>query len=186
MVFNKKKLLLMLLVFIASFTFIQNNKVEAAINNKPGDIIITNDTSSKGVAGHTGIYISKTTILHTSGWKSEPYPTIISESNWHKRYARSKVIRPNSSTLGNKAANMAVKYFKGKKIPYRVPSTLKNLNSVYCSELVWHSYYKAGKTYKTRESSPPKWVVPTSIYPYEFINSSYVKYNGFKFIDNKW
>ncbi|MBM7540124.1 hypothetical protein [Amphibacillus cookii] len=51
MVLNKEKMLLALLVFIVFFTFAQNNKVEAAIDNKPGDIIVTNDTSSKGIAG---------------------------------------------------------------------------------------------------------------------------------------
>lgn len=90
MVLDKKKMLFSLLVFIVFFTFIQSNKVEAAIDNRPGDIIVTNDTSSKGTFGHTGIYISKTTILRTSGWESEPYPKTISESNWQKNISRGK------------------------------------------------------------------------------------------------
>lgn len=69
---TKKKIVVFFLALTIFFTFTQGSKVEAAIANKPGDIIITNDTSAKGVLGHVGIYIGKTTILHTSGWKSAP------------------------------------------------------------------------------------------------------------------
>lgn len=191
-IYVKRIPLLSVLVLAIIFTFFQgNNKVEAAINNKPGDIIVTQSTSFKGIAGHVGIYVSSTEILHTSGWKSEPYPRIITESQWHKRYTKgSKVIRPTSSTLGSKAASNAKKYFLGKKINYKITSNPKDIDpNTYCSELVWYSYYKSGKTFQTRYDAPQtggSWVTPSIIYPYNFINSSYVSHNGFKFIDNKW
>lgn len=176
-------LLAVLFLFITQVT-----PANAAIDNKPGDIIITNDTSAKGVTGHTGIYIDSKNILHTSGRNGEPYPFVLSESEWHARYKRSKVIRPKSSSLGQAAANNAVKYFKGKKISYSITPNPKDISYVYCSELVWYSYYKAGKSFKTMftTASQSYYKVPNIIAPYDFIHTSYVNYNGFKFIDNTW
>lgn len=164
----------------------QESTVSAAIANKPGDIIITNSTSSKGILGHMGIYIDSKTILHTSGWKSEPYPLPISESKWHKRYKHSKVIRPNSSALGKKAAQQAVKHFKGKTIPYKLTSGVTNIKNTYCSELVWYSYYKAGKEFKTYNPTARLFARPSIIKPYDYTNVANVKHNGFKWIDSKW
>ena len=168
-------------------TCAQGIEVEAAIANKPGDIIITNSTSSKGITGHIGIYIDSTTILHTSGWKSEPYPTTISEKKWHERYAKSKVIRPTSSKLGQDAAKMAKKYFKDKKINYKITANPKDINpNTYCSELVWYSYYKAGKQFKVFDQAMGMYMTPSIIKPYAYLESNNVSHNGFKFIDNKW
>ncbi|MCE4958070.1 hypothetical protein, partial [Macrococcoides caseolyticum] len=129
---------------------------------------------------HAGIYVTSTTILHTSGRKSEPYPRYISEGNWHKRYASSKVIRPTSSTRGKKAAAMAKKYFYGKRIPYAITPGLLNIKKTYCSELVFYSYYKTGSPFIQMDKGAQL------ISPYAFLNSFAVKHNGFKFVDNKW
>ncbi|RAS87264.1 hypothetical protein [Priestia endophytica] len=171
--------------------FFNGNTTEAAIANKPGDIIITNSTVSSGLTGHTGIYIDSTTILHTSGRKGEPYPTTISESKWHSRYAHSKVIRPVSSSLGQSAANNAVKYFKGKRIPYSIKDAVskgnKNLTNTYCSELVYYSYYKAGKNLEAKSRYAPGWhPLVGLVEPYSYTNSEIVSHNGYKFIDNTW
>lgn len=181
-----KKFAILPLVAVLSFSFFGGNKSEAAIDNKPGDIIVTKSTSGSGVVGHSGIYIDATHILHSSGWKSEPYPTVISESNWHKRYSQSKVIRPKSSTTGSNAAAKAKSYFQGKKIPYKVTKGPTNISNTYCSELVWYSYYKAGKTYKTRNSSGGFYQPTDYVTPYNFTDSANVDYNNFSFIDNKW
>lgn len=143
------------------------------------------------MTGHVGIAIDSKTILHTSGRKGEPYPLAISIKDWGKRYSKTKVIRPNSSSLGEKAATMAKKYFKGKKISYNIPSaTLKGSKYTYCSQLVWKSYYKAGKSYKTASqignAGRLTWKVPLKILPYDFSNKTYVKHNGFKFVKSTW
>lgn len=185
--FKKVVVSFLALIFILSFN--PNIKVEAAIANKPGDIIVTNGTSLKGISGHIGIYIDSKTILHTSGRKSEPWPKKISEKDWHSRYKKSKVIRPKSSASGKKAAQMAKKYFVGKHIPYRITTNPKNISKIYCSELVWYSYYKAGKQFKTARytnSGKKIWQNPGIIEPYDFLRKDYVSHNGFKFIDNKW
>ncbi|MDM5292333.1 hypothetical protein QUF81_03725 [Peribacillus simplex] len=184
-----KKMVILPLVAILSFIIFLGDKSEAAINNKPGDIIVTKSTSGSGVLGHSGIYIDTTHILHSSGWASEPYPKVISESQWHSRYAQSKVIRPNSSTIGSNAAEKAKSYFKDKKIPYKVTSDPTNISKTYCSELVWYSYYKAGKSLKVPVNIGGAWtyVVPKGLVkPYDLIDSGAVSKNGFSFIDNKW
>lgn len=187
---SSKLLITSLLAFI---TILSTSIPSFALTNKPGDIIITRSTSSKGVTGHVGIFVSSNTILHTSGRANEPYPKYIDKSKWYLRYSQNKIIRPNSSTLGANAAKKAKYYFGGKKIPYRVPSKLTDLSSTYCSELVWYSYYKAGKAYKVQYTNrgpsgyfQKYWTVPALIEPYSYTNPTFVSYNGFKFVDNSW
>lgn len=175
------------LLSLTTVSFLQTHEANAAISNKPGDIITTKSTSAPiqgyGLTGHNGIYITATKILHTPGkmkaGSSSDVPVVIDEKDWHKAYPSSKVIRPNSEALGKKAASMAVKYFKGKNIKYKITPIPTNINYTYCSELVWFSYYKAGKTYNNGDGS-------AIIHPYIFVTNSLVKYNGFKFIDNNW
>lgn len=181
-----------ILLFLSS-GLILTPKASAAIANKPGDIIVTKDTnpgmSGKGLVGHTGIYINKTTILHSSGRKKEPWPKRISEKKWHERYKSSKVVRPKSAALGKKAAKMAQKYFEGKHIPYSITKAkISNTKYTYCSHLVWYAYAKAGKKFKIyyESASRSEWITPGLIKPYDFISIYNVDYNGFKYIDNKW
>lgn len=187
-----KNFIVIVLVFTLFFALFNPSKSEAATYQK-GDIFITTSTSSQGIAGHAAIAISSTQVIHTSGWKSEPYPTVMTISAWMTRYKNKvKVIRPKSSTLGAAAADQAVKYFKDKKIGYFITPNPKDINpNIYCSELVWYAYYKAGKSYKinqgaTNANPNGTWKDPSIIYPYDYVNSYYVNYNGFKFIDNTW
>ncbi|WP_102693686.1 C40 family peptidase [Rummeliibacillus pycnus] len=189
---NKIWFIFPILLIIFSFNF-HSLRVEA-MTNKPGDIIVTKNTSSYGIAGHTGIFISSNQILHTSGWKNEPYPIVFTKKQWEHRYGNSKVVRPKSASLGKKAASNAKKYFKDKKIPYSVGASLKSTKRTYCSQLVWYSYYKAGKTYKVYKQInsgsklAPKyaWVLPDKIMPYDFVSNGYPKGNGFVIVDNTW
>ena len=173
-----------LFLFTIHLTVVQAD----GISNKSGDIIITNSTSSSGITGHVGIYITPTTILHTSGWKTEPYPKLISESEWHDRYAQSKVVRPNSSTLGTKAANQAMTVFHtDTAIPYEVTPGVTDITETYCSELVWYSYYKAGLSYQVfYPGALISWKVPSIISPYHYTDTTNLQKNGFKMIDSEW
>lgn len=185
---NKLARLVISLTLLFSLVLLTSPSKLYAASYKPGDIFITKSTSSKGVTGHIGIAIDSKTILHTSGWKTEPYPLPISIANWNKRYPQTKVIRPKSASLGKNAAKQAINNFKGKKIPYRVTPNPKNIKETYCSELVWYAYYKAGKQYKVFEpgSQITTWKVPSIIKPYDYTSSRQVSYNGFTFVDNKW
>ncbi|MBM7645665.1 uncharacterized protein YycO [Scopulibacillus daqui] len=138
-----KPIIIFALLF--NLVFIVHPPKSHATSYKTGDIFITKSTSSKGLTGHTGIAISSKTILHTSGRKGEPYPKTISIKDWNRRHPKTKVIRPKSSSLGSNAASKAKKYFYKKKIPYAITTNPKNIKKTYCSELVWYSYYKAGK-----------------------------------------
>lgn len=182
-----KKTSIFLLSTIFLFTIHLTTAQAKNISNKAGDIIITKSTSSSGITGHVGIYISPTTILHTSGWKTEPYPKLISESEWHDRYAKSKVVRPNSSTLGTKAANRAMTVFHtDKAIPYKITTGVTNIKETYCSELVWYSYYKAGLDYLTYNGTARLFARPSIITPYDYTNVANLKKNGFTMIDSQW
>lgn len=188
-----KSFMVTVLIFTMFFTLFGASKSEAATSYKKGDILITTATSYKGIAGHSAIAISSTSVIHTSGWSTEPYPRIMSIKDWEARYKNKvKVIRPTSSTLGAKAADQAIKYFKGKTIKYLPTSNPKDIDPyTYCSELVWYAYYKAGKSYQVNSGATPgnpngTWKNPSIIYPYDFSNSTYVKHNGFKFIDSTW
>lgn len=182
------KFLLSFVLVISLFYPLSSSETEAAFKYKKGDILITDTTSSKGVLGHSAIYIGDNKVLHTSGWKKEPYPTIMSLKNWTKRYKeRVKVVRYNDSKKAEKAADMAVKYFKDKKIKYKVTENPKDIDpNTYCSELVWYSYYKAGVTFKVPVASIKGWRVPDIIKPNDYLFKSSVEHNKFKIVDNKY
>lgn len=182
----KKVLASLVFSLLISIGFI-STETEAA-TYRAGDIIITKSTSAKGIVGHAGIFISPTVILHTSGKSVDPYPTTITVSTWNSRYPQSKVIRPNSATLGANAAAQAKAAFDGKKIPYAITPNPKNINYTYCSEIVWYSYYKAGKEFKIVKTSVTPDIImnPDIPAPYDFIDATQVSWNGFSFIDNSW
>ncbi|MFJ8261929.1 hypothetical protein ACIQ4I_08160 [Rummeliibacillus sp. NPDC094406] len=192
---HKRLIYIPAILGIITIIFLIPNLSAQALSNKPGDIIITKNTSAKGILGHTGIFIGSNQILHASGWKSEPYPIIFTKKQWEERYGNSKVIRPKSAKLGEKAADKAIssftKYDKkkkkrvGKHIPYKISRNPENIKETYCSELIWYSYYKVGKSYKV---SVPYYgfAEPDIIEPYDYIKPTLVDYNGFKFVDNTW
>lgn len=185
------KLLFVFVLAIGLFYPTNKDTASAAFSYKKGDILITDRTSSKGVTGHAAIYIGNGQVLHTSGWKSEPYPKVMTISKWLKRYDnRVMVLRYKSATVAGKAADQAVKAFKGKKIKYAVSANPKNISKTYCSELVWYSYWKAGVTYKIShyngKNGKTTWIVPAVIMPYEYLKSKDIKKNGFALVDNKY
>lgn len=182
---KKSKMLIKIVVALLAFLFIGiigNNNNSYALSYKKGDVLTTKSTSASGLTGHNGIYIGKGKVLDTP--RVHRYPRVVPVKKWIKSYPKTKVIRPKKASLGNKAANNAIKYFKGKKIPYAVTVNPKNIKKTYCSEIVWYSYYKAGKQYKVPEHGI--WMQPGIIAPYAYVNKKDVKHNGFKFVDNKW
>ena len=185
-------LLFTLVLVTGLFTPMSNHTAEAAFSYKKGDILITNETSSKGILGHAAIYVGNGKVLHTSGWKSEPYPKYMTIKDWEGRYKKKvKVLRYKNAKTASKAADQAVKYFKGKKkIPYGFTPAPTNMYKTYCSQLVWYSYYKAGVSYKTwiYNSKQDKhfWQVPSLIKPYQFTDYGNYSKNGFKLVDSKY
>ena len=189
-----KKIALLLFSFtlaIGLFYPTNQDTASAAFSYKKGDILITDRTSSKGVTGHTAIYIGNDKVLHTSGWKSEPDPKVMTIKQWSKRYDhRIKVLRYKNAKTAKKAADMAVKHFKDKKIKYAITTNPKNISKTYCSELVWYSYWKAGVTYKishySGKNGKTTWITPAVIMPYDYLDSKDFKKNGFTLVDKKY
>lgn len=188
---KKIVLLLFSVVLVTSLFPTSNNTASAAFSYKKGDILITDQTSSSGITGHTAIFIGSGKVMNMSGWKSEPHPRVMTIKEWEKRHKkRVKVLRYKSAKVASKAADQAVKYFKGKKIKYQITTNPKNISKTYCSELVWYSYYKAGVTYKlnryTGKTGKTTWHVPSVIMPYDYLDAKDIKKNGFTLVDKKY
>lgn len=189
----KKIIFLLFSVVLVTGLFPTSNNTASAATSpyKKGDILITDQTSSKGLTGHVAIFIGNGKVLNMSGWKSEPHPRVMTIKDWEKRHKkRVKVLRYKSAKVASKAADQAVKYFKDKKIKYRVAADPTNINTTYCSELVWYSYYKAGVTYKLHHYSGKNgkttWHVPAVILPYDYLDAADFKHNGFTLVDKKY
>lgn len=116
---------------------------------KKGDILVSNATSSYGLTGHAGIAISSSQVLHISG--AGAHPKVISSKTWQDRYGivkgqkegsniKTNVYRIKSTTNASKAANWAVKNYKGKKYDYIITPTISSKNPTYCSKIVWQAY----------------------------------------------
>lgn len=182
------KVLTSLVLSTAIFGSLAPAQTEAALKYKAGDILITKSTSSYGLTGHTGIMLNGSTALHIQ--KPGTYPKKISIKSWLKKYPKTKVVRPKSDTIGPKAAKKASSSFVDKKIGYRITMGPTSIKYTYCSEIVWYSYYKAGKKFmiyhQGSDHVPAYWMEPNIIKPYDFINEHYLAHNGFKFVDNKW
>lgn len=179
------------LAFIISVSI--STKDAKALTYKAGDILVTDKTKPAGLAGHSAIVIDSKHVLHTSGWKTEPYPKVMTIKKWSERYGnRVKVVRPKSAAKGKAAASNAKKYFENKKLPYSLKAKLKSTEKTYCSQLVWYSYYQAGITFKVsyvvykNNFEHRSWSIPTMIKPYDFSNFADAEYNGFKIIDGKF
>ncbi|PAF35576.1 hypothetical protein CHH58_16100 [Terribacillus saccharophilus] len=185
------RILISALIIVLGIGLFNVDSADAA-TYQPGDIFITDATSYDGITGHVAIYLGGGGLMHTSGWKTEPYPETISVDKFKSRYKnRIKVIRPPNAKVGQKAVDAAMNYFYGRNIPYSVVPTggLTNISKTYCSELVWYSYYKAGLEFKQANvTSQGKltWYRPTVWMPYDFQSEQVLKHVGFTWVDKKF
>lgn len=175
--------------------FVSENETGGGFKYKAGDILVTKNTnpqgSGQGLLGHTGIVLDSKYILHHSGWDGErDSATIMTIEDWKIRYKNNvkgkkltlKVVRPNDSKLGAKAAQIAKDTFYKKNISYKVTTGPTDIDPyTYCSELVWYSYWKAGKEWKVY-SPRGVYTRPTLPGPYDFVNSKNLNYNKFKIV----
>ncbi|WP_102692491.1 C40 family peptidase [Rummeliibacillus pycnus] len=151
---------------------------------KSGDILI----SSKGgdrrsYTGHSGIvYKDKVIDIHPRNKGKKP--TYMSFDKWIKDFKTTKVVRYKDSKKAKEAGKYAWdNYIKGtyKNRTYDITSNPKNRNYIYCSELVWQSYYYGPKvTWKHFVVKPYKEIIPDIVAPYDYLNESFQKINGFK------
>lgn len=108
---------------------------------KPGDVIITNSTSSAGLTGHAGIAISGSTILHIPGLGESVRRDSVTtfKNRYNKGWIR--VYRINDATAATKAANWASNTYRGTNAVYKITNDLSTTHETYCSKIVWQAYY---------------------------------------------
>lgn len=171
-----KKLTLSFILSFLLFMFVASFDASAAFTHKPGDILVTKSTQCKsgvkctGLTGHSGIVLENGKVLHIAG--PGYHPTQISTSTWYDRYSSTKVVRPNSSTEGKKAATWAYNFYvtgEGKNYEYDIRTTLNGKDGkTYCSKLVWQAYKNgAGKSLATYT---PGFIAPYDFFGYTWIN----------------
>jgi len=161
-------------------SYVVANPGPSSFTLKKGDVVVTNGTSSAGIAGHAGIAISSTEILSIRGTGYSP--SVMKFSAWKKKYNKdtitkkrwTKVYRVASSSYAKEAANWAIKNYKGKNYSYQVNGYLLNVNPTYCSKIVWQSYARISKALVVQPTN-----ATNIIYPYDldnsFINSAKLK-----------
>ncbi|WP_052870932.1 hypothetical protein [Clostridium botulinum] len=186
--YAKKLFSMFVLTFILSLGIITSAKAADVngFNYGCGDILVTKNTRSSTFLGHAGIVLPDgKTVVHIAGKGCKP--DTISIANWLKTYPSTKVVRCNSKTTRINASNWANDYYvngKGRFTPYCITPNPKDLTKVYCSELVWQSYYYgANLAYKVIDYGKmglPAVTIPRIISPYEFIDSNCQNINGFK------
>lgn len=138
---------------------------------KPGDVLITSDTSVSGlngVGGHAGIVTDGLEYATIEG--EGDHPVLKSISSWFKSNPDTKVVRytnlSDSSRLN--AANWAFNYVQKYSTAYYDFSPLDYMFSTYCSKIVWDAY-----NYGANYDLPTSYNIITLIdmcYPYGLDN----------------
>jgi hypothetical protein len=124
-----------------NFILVYEGKAEAVIPNLlPGDIIITNSTSSSGITGHAGIVIRDNTILHIEGPGKHPDAPTIEEfkANYNKGWIM--VYRTQYAPWGVEAAKWAERTYENSNAVYKITSDINSTNETYCSKIVFQAY----------------------------------------------
>ncbi|WP_236645931.1 YiiX/YebB-like N1pC/P60 family cysteine hydrolase [Brevibacillus sp. VP] len=116
-----------------------NSRVEIM----PGDILITNNTSSKGLTGHAAIVVdTENVVILGPGFNPEKNPIKrFFRKNVSKKYG-TKVVRYNRTKIRNKAADWAEWYVnKYDDADYAISDLYNYKYKTYCSKIVWNAYY---------------------------------------------
>lgn len=137
-----KKIIIMFLGIICLFTgFSSQAFASYTYPNggiaKAGDILVTSDTVSFGLAGHAAIVVDGDTYMETRG--PGHYPTLYPLSDWFSMRSTMKIIRINDSQKAASAGQFA-SFFDGSGIPYKITGYLLDNTYIYCSKLVYQSY----------------------------------------------
>ncbi|MBT2284125.1 hypothetical protein J7E78_11305 [Paenibacillus polymyxa] len=113
---------------------------------RPGDVIITNNTSSNGLTGHAGIVIDPGgTIVTIPGY----FNKMIRQSvdSWMSSNPNTKIYRYGNSSTAQAAADWASTYQRDfvNRVHYGLVNALGDYGvETYCSKIVWDAYYFGG------------------------------------------
>ena len=113
----------------------------SSVTVRPGDIMVSNSTSSSGFTGHAGIVVDYSgSVVSIAGYGS--YPAKYSLSTWFSRYPNEKVVRLSDASPGQAAATWASNYVVNySHVPYGISDLALPYKTTYCSKLVWNAYY---------------------------------------------
>lgn len=174
---------LLLAIFFISTPQAQAAKMKG-YELKTGDILISSKGGvNKSYTGHSAIvYKNKVIDIHPRNKGDKP--TYMSFDKWIKDFKTTKVVRYKDSKKASKAGTYAWNnYIKGKykNKTYKITNNPKNRNYLYCSELVWQSYYYgANVTGYTITVKPIQKIIPTIITPYNYLETNFQRINNFK------
>jgi len=116
----------------------------------PGDILITNGTSSAGIVGHAAIATGYNHILHIPGpGKTTEQLTAQQFVDWYRKKGWVKVYRIKDKFLANNAARWADRNYYSStgsatqniKPTYKITHELYSKNPTYCSKIVFQAYW---------------------------------------------
>jgi uncharacterized protein YycO len=148
----KKAVFGLMLTLLVLFSF--NQLTEAAsFQYKEGDVLTTSSTSFHGLTGHSGIVARSADgnlyVVDIPGYHTHIEKLTI--STWNAKYPKTEVTRYKDATIAKKAGKKAldfVRYYGGMNgfsAEYSIFSwgalTRTNKDEMYCSKLVWQSYY---------------------------------------------
>lgn len=119
---------------------------------KPGDILITNSTSSAGIVGHCAIANGANHILDMPGYgNKKDNNRQLTVSQWLSKYSNGwiKVYRLKNSSIASKVAKYADRHYysstgsakKNIHIAYGLTRRLYKFSPSYCSKLVYDAYW---------------------------------------------
>ncbi|MDQ1235546.1 uncharacterized protein YycO [Paenibacillus sp. SORGH_AS306] len=135
---------------------------------RPGDVLVTNSTSSNGLTGHAGIVVNdQGTVVTINGYNNDLAAENMTQ--WNSKNVR--VMRYSNTNAASKAAAWAKNYYhtyKG-KVHYGLVNTIGSYEKeTYCSKIIWDSYYFGSDI--TIDGHTPYW---NGIYaPYYFLTQS--------------
>lgn len=121
----------------------KDNGTRAGFQIQPGDILVTNGTTSSGTfLGHAGIATSSYNVLRIAG--PDCTPVLISIYDWNNTYSRNDkwtiVYRHNNMTAANAAVMWATSTYLFSGATYAITPYLAGTDPTYCSKIVWQAY----------------------------------------------
>lgn len=132
---------------------------------RKGDILVTSDTVSFGIAGHVGI-VTSTNLMHFAG-DSAPGPRPQALSTWFNNRTTTKVIRVTNSTIVTNAAEWAAQQ-RAQNWDYKITGGISLLDPNYCSKFVFQAFNR-GNGYQVLNH--PMIQVTNYVLPYQFLES---------------
>lgn len=140
--------ILSVILFITAFpgSIFADTYPPGGVVASPGDILVTNNTSSYGLTGHAGIVNSDLTVSTIDG--PGLHPTTHSLQTWFNSNPNTVVIRyigDDYKNINAKAGKWAKDYvIQHPNASYKIVAINSDLENVYCSKIPWLAFWSYG------------------------------------------